>query len=749
MIPLVWFAAAGGSSMRFCRSWSQFSSNAAVHRRTSIVFNCFFITSRYGFHIPRQKELGFNVWSTGIIFYDRAKAFRSTASFGYPKRVLRICQNGHGIVTCSGPMIGSSNEAAMKTLIQKMLVALAMIGLVQSAGAQFTFTTNNGAITITKYTGSSSIVIIPGTTNGWPVVNIGTNAFQYSSVGSVTIPNSVTSISPRAFYHCYSLANVAIPDSVTNIGDYAFEDCFLTNLTIGSGVISIGNYAFDYCFSLRSVTIPNSVVTIGVSAFFNCAKLTSITIPNSVTTIGHTVFSQCTSLTNVIIGTGVTNIGPLAFGSCSSLAAITVDTQNSVYSSVDGVFFDKNQITLIEFPSRKIGGYIIPNSVTSIANNAFEYCSNLTSVTIPDKVTTIGTFAFSDCVRLSDITIGNGLTSIGDFAFANCAKLTSVTIPSSVTSLGQWVFSDCTNLTSISLGSGLNNIGYYAFSQCYSLPGIVIPNNVTNIASGMFNGCSNLTYVTIPTGVTSIGNSAFWGCKRLTSIIIPNSVVSMGSYVFKECSSLVDVTLPDNLSNIENDAFLNCRSLMSVILPNSVTNIGNYAFQGCYDLTNINIPNGVVSIGESAFYGCNLNSVSIPNSVTNIGLGAFVNCYSLTALYFQGNASDLTAPISIFYGDTNVTCFYLPETTGWGATFCGFPAVMWNPQATTFNLANDHFDFDITGPTNAVIVVEACTNLVNPVWLPVSTNMLTGGTSSFSDWQSLNHPRRFYRFRSP
>jgi hypothetical protein len=75
--------------------------------------------------------------------------------------------------------------------------------------------------------------------------------------------------------------------------------------------------------------------------------------------------------------------------------------------------------------------------------------------------------------------------------------------------------------------------------------------------------------------------------------------------------------------------------------------------------------------------------------------------------------------------------------------------VLWNPQATTFSVAGGHFGFNIAGPTNAVIVVEACTNLVNPAWLPVSTNTLTDGASSFSDSQSGNFRRRFYRFRSP
>jgi len=90
----------------------------------------------------------------------------------------------------------------------------------------------------------------------------------------------------------------------------------------------------------------------------------------------------------------------------------------------------------------------------------------------------------------------------------------------------------------------------------------------------------------------------------------------------------------------------------------------------------------------------------------------------------------------------------LPGTTGWGSTFGGVPAVLWNPQAHAFSFTGGQFGFNLTGPTNAVIVVEACTNLSHPVWLPVSTNTLSGlGTSAFSD--PTGYPMRYYRFRSP
>ncbi len=141
-----------------------------------------------------------------------------------------------------------------------------------------------------------------------------------------------------------------------------------------------------------------------------------------------------------------------------------------------------------------------------------------------------------------------------------------------------------------------------------------------------------------------------------------------------------------------------------------------------------------------------MTSATIGSGVTSIGSYVFAYCSSFTALYFKGNAPGLGS--SVFATDSNLTIYYLPGTTGWGSTFGGRPAVLWNPHATTFNVTGGQFGFTITGPSNAVIVVEACADLADPVWLPVSTNRLTGGVSSFSDLQSSNYPSRFYHIRS-
>jgi hypothetical protein len=205
------------------------------------------------------------------------------------------------------------------------------------------------------------------------------------------------------------------------------------------------------------------------------------------------------------------------------------------------------------------------------------------------------------------------------------------------------------------------------------------------------------------------------------------------------------------LTSIVDGMFENCFGLTNLIVPSSVTNIGDYAFE-LSGLTSITILGNVTSIGDGAFYGCPLTSIMIPNSVTSIGFDAFGFSFSLTSVYFTGNTPTPTNDSSVFSDDTNVTAYYLPGAIGWGSFFDGIPAVLWNPQVqndASFGVQNNRFGFNITGTSNLVIVVEASTNLANPIWSPVATNTLTGGTSYFSDPQWTNYPGRFYRFSSP
>ena len=245
-----------------------------------------------------------------------------------------------------------------------------------------------------------------------------------------------------------------------------------------------------------SIKIPSSVTSIGDGAFRDCSGLTSIEIPSSVISIGYEAFYDCSGLTHIEIPSSVTNIEKNAFGSCDVLSSINVVSDNSIYSSEDGVLYDKNKRKLICVPAGKNGKFVIPSSVTSIGNYAFMYCRGLTSIEIPSSVTSIENEAFWNCHSLTSIEIPSSVTSIENDVFWNCCGLTSIRIPSSVISIGNYAFSDCRALTSIKIPSSVTNIGVFAFKNCKNLD-VIIDNSEKNVSVGKdaFEGCKSVKFL--------------------------------------------------------------------------------------------------------------------------------------------------------------------------------------------------------------------------------------------------------------
>ena len=383
--------------------------------------------------------------------------------------------------------------------------------------------------------------------------------------------------------------------------------------------------------------------TIEISKYIGSDK--EITIPDTidgkkVTSIGNCVFEHCIGLESITIPENITNIENMAFDYCKNLESINVDVDNNIYSSIDGVLFNKEQDKILFFPYNKSDSYEIPDSVTSIGDGAFYRCYNLTNIIIPDSVTSIENYAFCGCANFTSITIPDSVTSIGEGAFSGCRILTSITIPDSVTSISNETFRFCYKLTDIIIPNSVTSIGKMAFEAC-DLTNITIPNSVTSIGGGAFRYCTRLANITISNSVTSIYLDTFSSCSSLTSIIIPDSVTSIGNAAFADCSSLTNITIPNSVTSIGGWAFEGCSSLTNITIPNSVTSIYLETFCSCSSLTSIIIPDSVTSIGNKAFYGCtNLTSITIPKSVTSIGDYTFTDCNNLTIYGYKNSYAE-------------------------------------------------------------------------------------------------------------
>ena len=457
----------------------------------------------------------------------------------------------------------------------------------------------------------------------------------------------------------------------------------------------------DNYSNLTTVTIPETVTyngntyhvtNIGAEAFWACESFTSITIGNGITSIDTYDFYTCSSLASITIGNGVTNIANGAL-SLPSITSIVVAEGNTIYDSRDSC----NAIIETATNSLIAGcqNTIIPNSVTSLGNYAFQGCSSLTSITIPNSVTTLGNYAFEGCTSLTSIiclsttppTISSNLCDKGetliyipdnalsayqsawgsDYLFVNNENSLTLHVetPGTLADLILNVGIRPMNVAKLTLTGTLNDDDFTLMRETMTslvdvdlsgitnttgvdfgynhdnLMKILLPANLTSIGDWAFVGCP-FTAITIPNSVTSIGEGAFYACRSLTSLTIPNSVTSIGGVAFWECTSLKSITIGNSVMRIYNETFRNCTSLTSVTIGNSVTSVGRWAFWNCISLKSITIGNSVTSIGERAFEDCSsLTSVTIGNSVTSIGVRAFENCSSLTSITIPNSVKSI------------------------------------------------------------------------------------------------------------
>ena len=586
-----------------------------------------------------------------------------------------------------------------------------------------TYRDGNYASYTNRYSGT---VTIPSsiTYNGtmYRVTSVGSYAFCYcSSLTAITIPTSVTVIGESAFYGCSSLTSITIPKSVVSIQDYAFQSCsklndinikgFVENIKINQfintlwyknqsdGILYLGEYLLGYKGEpsedgdiwVGSVSVKAGTKYIADYALRICG-LTTISIPSSVKHIGTSAFNAAAYPTGT---------------------AYIVDANNEVYSSYDGVLYDKAQTILMDCPANKSGSLSIPATVAEVKSGAFQSCYKISDIycyasTPPVAQATVffnrtanlyvprramSKYAKADFwkdLQLQSIpvnsvasgTCGGNLTwnlledgelmikgtgAMNDFSYGDAPwykyreSIKAVTISEGVTSMGRYACLNCNKLVEVEISESVAAIGERAFEGCLLLPSVSIPNAVAEVGDAVFKDCYKLVSANLPEDIAYIPDWCFYNCTSLVAITIPEKVMSIGESSFINCMSLTNTHIPEGVTSIGDYAFNNCRNFTSVVIPDGVTAINDGVFQSCVNLASVVIPDGVVSIGSWAFYDCGvLTSVSIPESVTSIGKMAFYDCNAITAINIPEGVTEIGE--SVFYYCYNLTSITIPES---------------------------------------------------------------------------------------
>ena len=544
------------------------------------------------------------------------------------------------------------------------------------------------------------------------LTSIGNNAFSScSALTELNLSGNKTIIRANAFSYDTSLKSVTISSGVNRLCDYAFYKCTaLTTVELGEGLETMEGSVFRYCSSLEKVSFPESLVNIYGNTFDSCSKLDNVKIPNNLTYIDGYVFSNCSSLKNVSIGSSCKSVSTTAFLNSYSIDKITVAEDNKNFTSVDGVLYNNDKTTLVLYPKNRAGEFVVPDTVTSIADYAFDNAPKLTKVTIGENVKSVGTgafrncnsletvifkdsdtvqktigdYAFNNCPALTEVDFGNAVKSIGNYAFMVDKLLESIEFPDSLESIGYCAFSCyrggtystyvASNLKSVKFGSGLKTIGNYAFYGNRSLETVQFSGkNLTSIGEDAFRDCMALTKLNLTgndavicarafcnndalkevtlSGVKTIGYNAFGGDDALKSADLGEDLISIDSYAFQSCSNLETVTLPESLTTINNDAFRDCSKLASIEIPNKVTKLNDNTFANCTSLKNVSIGSGCASISSTAFLNSNaIEKITVAGDNANYSSvdGALLNKEKTSiVLYPKSKSGEFVIPDTV------------------------------------------------------------------------------------------------------
>ena len=603
-------------------------------------------------------------------------------------------------------------------------------------------------------------------------------AFAYCGITAMTIPSSIQSMGEEVFKNCTKLESVTFEENsklnaltawafagADNLKSITFkENAQLTmiqaralermnslqtvDVSKCTKLTTIDNYAFYGCASMESFAIPANITEIGRYAFYGCKKFTRLDIPEKMDTIGRYAFAGIPDIKiyfnsavlpahlqeywdygirGYYLGTGETHSNAdwkytvLNDGTAVLIEYIGTNTEVNV-TTVDGYTVSAVGANVLKEDST-VQSLILPESVKSICNYAFENTKNLRNISIPASVEMIGTYAFyKSGVEKVNFASDSKLTYIDAYAFSETENLKNINIPEKVTEVRKYAFErSALNEVKFAQNAELNLIGRYAFSNS-KLQEVQLPDHALKVDYHAFDGITSLNTLKFGTGNTQLYGYAFYN-TGLTEVNLPENVEYVGEYCFSFCKELTAINveeantqyssekgvffnkkqtkliqcpagksgtynIPDKtealgfgafegsilskigisnsskLNTIGYKAFYDCEQITSMYIPATLVSVDYYAFAYCKKLSDFTLGEGSVLKGiyEGAFYGCEaLQSIEIPDGVVEIGEYAFYGCEALNSVDIK-ETSNLQGIYAHAFDYTGLTEFTIPDT---------------------------------------------------------------------------------------
>ena len=571
------------------------------------------------------------------------------------------------------------------------------------------------------------------------VTRIESHAFAgCEGYSELDLPDSITYIGEGAFMSNYGLKKISLPNTIKSIEDGTLCGCdVLSEVVIPESVERIGKDAFRYCYKIEKITIPESVKIIDDGAFQRCRSLEKIDFPSSLEYVGNSSFSEtvwnnkkqeerdliiagnvlvdgirCEG--DVVIPEGVTVISPKAFYHNDYIDSITfpstletiydyalmgtlpmyeyiISENNKNYTVKDGVLYDKNLSTLIQYPPCKEDtSFTIPETVTSIRPGAFYKCCYLKEIVFPESLTEIGADAFfgsewmDNQFRENDgmLIINDILIKYRGFMDYNQEPI-SLVIPDGVKKIADYAFSNSDNIIEVKMPDSLEYIGFHAFEQCYRLERVEMSDSVTHVGEGAFQICRALKEIKFSNKLEKINDYAFYNCTTLEEITLPESLVSIGNQAFDGCKNLKSMSIPRSVKEIGKEAFKSCL-LEEVTVPSAVEFIDDYALgffyaplvdRGEHQRNSKFVVNGVENSeaeNYAKYYGFKFNAIEEDLTVTTTTTQS-----TTTTVVTTTSVVNEPEPTGVLFGDINfdgtvdasdasaVLTYYAKSSTGY------------------------------------------------------------------------------------